>query len=68
MSVITDAELRELSLAPKVTQGDEGRIEERSLTELINAQKQLNGNSAATLPPAGMRIARTRPPGTRGLG
>lgn len=56
--------IEELALAPKRVRTDEGSLEERSVDELIKADRYNQTASAQTAVPYGMRIARTKPPGT----
>lgn len=48
---------------PKKVENDEGKVEERSIAELIMADQYINQGNA-TGPPYGMKISRTRPGGT----
>lgn len=52
--------LAELALAPKRTRTAEGTVEERTVDELIKADRYLNPAPDAV--PWGIRIARTKPP------
>lgn len=62
---IDPADIEELVTAPKRTRTDEGVIEERPLKEVVEAaNSQQSGEAVAAGPFYGMRIARTRPPGT----
>lgn len=58
-------EIEEAAQAPKKTAGDEGSIEERSIDELIQADRYEQAKQAgANGPPYGMRKARFKKPGT----
>lgn len=57
--------LTDLISSPKRVRTDEGVIEERPLKEVIEANNSvLSGEAVAAGPFYGMRMARTRPPGT----
>lgn len=58
---ITDEEFAELAKAPRRTRTVEGTVEERSIDDLIKARRQLSTQESA---PWGIRVARTKPPGT----
>jgi hypothetical protein len=60
---IDDETIKNLAEAPKKTVGDEGSVEERSISELIEADRYLQ-NKEAIKPPFGLRIARVSPRGT----
>lgn len=55
--------IKDLATAPKRTVGDEGSVEERPISELIEADRY-NASKAAEKPPYGLRLARIRYPGT----
>ena len=57
-------DIEELALAPKRTLTEEGTVEERSVQELIEADKYVKSTTAIEAVPWGMRIARTRPGST----
>lgn len=56
-------EIEELATAPRKTAGDEGTVEERSVSELIEADRYV-ASKGATKSPYGLRMARIRKPGT----
>ena len=51
------------SQGPKKVRTDEGYVEERSINELIQAD-QYDKAAAASAPPYGMKVAKTRAGGT----
>lgn len=55
--------IAELATAPKKSETDEGKVEERSMTDIIAADRYLKSKKADT-PPYGMRIAKVKPPGS----
>jgi hypothetical protein len=63
-TVLTAGDLIALAKGPKRVTGDEGTVEERSIKELIEADRYSQAKEAAGLPPYGMRIAKMRFPGT----
>lgn len=65
MATLTLEELM-ASLGPKKTSGDEGSIEERPISELIDAAAYFAKQDRPTTPPYGLRIAKIQPPGTQG--
>jgi len=62
--VFSAADFADLVKAPKKTRTDEAYIEERSVDELIKARNQVLAEEAATGVPWGMRVAKSKPPGT----
>lgn len=62
-TTVSTADIVALAKTPKKTENDEGKIEERSVEELILADKYTQQTTSAG-PPYGMKISRTRPPGT----
>ena len=50
--------------APKKVRTEEGSVEERSVSELIEADRYQQSKTSADKPPWGARIARTKPGGT----
>lgn len=60
---ITPEDISELAKSPKRITGDEGTVEERSIDELIKADKYQQSQQA-TKPPYGLRIGRIRFPST----
>ena len=62
-STISSADIVALARTPKKVENDEGKIEERSVEELIMADKYTQ-QSTTSGPPYGMRMARHKPPGT----
>ncbi len=56
-------QFEELASAPRKTIGDEGTVEERSVSELIDADRYASAKQAAKAP-YGLRLARIRKPGT----
>lgn len=61
---ITAEEVADAAKTPKRVTGDEGTVEERSVQELIDADRFACAKEAATAVPYGLRIARIRFPGT----
>lgn len=62
----TDAEIdiRTAANNPKRIRTDEGTVEERTIDDLIKADRYLKTQEAAPTSPFGLRVARTKPPGT----
>lgn len=60
---VTVADIMELAKSPRRTRTVEGTVEERSIRELILADQYASGK-AATSPPWGMRVAKTKPGST----
>jgi hypothetical protein len=60
---ITDAELQELATAPKRTTTDEGTVEERPISEVIEGQNKLQANDLGDVPLHGLRVSRCKPGG-----
>ena len=60
---ISDDNIEELAKAPKKTVTDEGSVEERSIDELIKADKYNKANSIGDDPLHGLRISRFKPAG-----
>ena len=60
---ITSSEIMDLARSPKKTENDEGKVEERSVAEIILAD-QYTKQGEVIGPPYGMKISRTMPPGT----
>jgi hypothetical protein len=56
---IEESTLEQQMLSPKRVRTEEGTVEERSVDELIKADRYINGQAPAT-PPWGIRIARGR--------
>lgn len=61
---ITDSEISDAAKNPKRVTTDEGTVEERSVSELIEAQKHANANTGIDSPLHGLRISRFKPNGT----
>ena len=59
----TDSEFEELAKAPRKVETDEGTVTERSIKELIDADKHLNELNAPDEPLHGLRISRCKPRG-----
>jgi hypothetical protein len=57
-------DVNELSAAPKKIRTDEAMVEERSVDELIEADRYHLEKNSATHAPFGLRIARSVPRGT----
>lgn len=62
---IDDNTIENAAQDPKRVRTAEGTVEERSVDELIKADKY-TANKAATRPPFGLRMARTQPAGING--
>jgi hypothetical protein len=60
---IEPTDIEEQAKAPKRTRTDEGVVEERPISELIDADRY-NKASQVTNVPWGLKIARVRPGGT----
>lgn len=60
---ITEDEIKTLARTPKKVENDEGKVEERTIAEFILAD-QYTKQGEATGTPYGLKIGRTRPPGT----
>lgn len=60
---IEETNIEEQALAPKRVRTDEGTVEERPISELIEADRY-NKAAAATAVPWGLKIARVKPGGT----
>lgn len=60
---ISPDDIVEAAKAPKRVTGDEGTVEERSVEEMIEADRYEKAQDA-TSPPFGMRMAKIRYPGT----
>jgi hypothetical protein len=60
---ISNTDIENAAKAPKVVEGQEGKIEEKPVSEVIAAQNHIDQRSA-TGPPFGMRVSRTKPGGT----
>ena len=50
--------------APKRAKTDEGEVEERSVNEVIAADRYAKTVNAGNFVPWGLRMARTKPPGS----
>jgi hypothetical protein len=62
---IEPEDVADLAATPKRVRTDEGTVEERPISEQIEAVKFTKAAEATSNgPPYGMRIARTMPPGT----
>lgn len=63
--MIDDDTISDLATSPQRTRTDEGTVEERPIKEVIEADRYLLTKEAQSGgPPYGMRVARTKPPGT----
>jgi len=60
---ISDDELVDQSQTPKQVRTDEGQVLERSVNEMIDADRYVAARNATAVP-WGMKIARTKPGGT----
>jgi len=60
---ISSNEIEDLAKAPQKTRTDEGTVEERPISELIEADRHTKATTASVVP-WGMRIARVKPGGT----
>lgn len=60
---ISDDELEDQAATPKQVRTDEGQVLERSVNELIDADRYVGARNATAVP-WGMKIARTKPGGT----
>lgn len=60
---ISDDNIEELAKAPKKTVTDEGSVEERSINELIEADKYNKANAIGDSPLHGLRVSRCKPGG-----
>jgi hypothetical protein len=59
------SEIEDLARSPKSLRGEEGAVEERSVDEVIKADRYVKASSSAVdSVPFGLRIARTVPGGT----
>ena len=60
---ISSDDIEEQAQNPKQIQGDEGMVTERSVDELIKADRY-SKHSSASSPPFGLRIGKAKPFGT----
>jgi len=60
---IDDADFEEKADSPKRVTTDEGTVEERSIDELIKADKYTNARSVGNGPLHGIRVSRCKPGG-----
>ena len=61
---IEDSDIEDAGKAPRRVRTDEGTVEEKSVQELIDADRYGQDRKASAKVPWGMRVARTRPGGT----
>jgi len=61
---ITSTEIDDSAKSPKRVRTDEGTVEEKSVQELIDADRYNKATSAVDAVPWGLRIARGKPGGT----
>lgn len=59
-----DIDIRTVANNPKRIRTDEGTVEERSIDDLIKADRYLKAQEAVDAVPWGLRVARMKPPGT----
>jgi hypothetical protein len=62
----TDIDIVDRAAEPKRTRTEEGTVEERTMHELIAADRYQGSKDAADTVPWGMKIARTKPGDTLG--
>jgi hypothetical protein len=60
---IDEEDIQDLATSPKKVQGDEGTVEERPISEIIEADRYTSAKQANRVP-WGMRMARIQKPGT----
>lgn len=60
---IQDTDIEALAASPKKAVTDEGSVEERSVQDLIDAKKYIDGQGAADRPLFGLRVAKCKPGG-----
>lgn len=60
---ITDQEFEDQAQSPKQVRTDEGQVLERSVNEMIDADRYVAAKSVSAVP-WGLRIARSKPGGT----
>jgi len=63
---IEDSDIEALGQTPKRVRTEEGTVEERSVQELIDADRYAKTKTAVDAVPWGMRIARSKPPSALG--
>lgn len=63
-----DPDFLQYAQTPKHVSTDEGSVTERSVDELISADRYKKLQTAVERPPWGMRVARVQPGGTLGRG
>ena len=63
-TVLEDVDIRTQANNPKRIRTDEGTVEERTIDELIKADRYLKTGDAQSAAPYGLRVARSKPPGT----
>ena len=61
---VTSTEITDLGKSPQRVTGDEGTVEERSVDELIKADRYASAKDTTSVP-YGIRAARIRFPGTQ---
>ena len=61
---ISQTDVEDAGKGPKRVRTDEGYVEERPVDELIKADQYAATKAAQGAVPWGLRIARTKPPGT----
>ena len=65
---LSDDELRDLALAPKVTETAGGKVTERDIADVLKAEDRLTGRSIASGWGGALRPARVVLPGPTGPG
>lgn len=60
----SEFDILDIVRSPKRTRTDEGTVEERPIDELIAADRYAKASEAQGAVPYGLRIAKTKPPGT----
>lgn len=63
---ISGTDIENLAETPKRVRTEEGTVEERSVQELIDADRYTNQKTAVNAVPWGLRIARSKPPSALG--
>ncbi len=61
---ISTTEIEDAAKAPQRTRNDEGEVQEKSVQELIDADRYNNSRTAQDAVPWGLRIARCKPDAT----
>lgn len=63
MADITDQEIQDRAKDPKSASTEDGSVTERSVDEMITAQKHASAQSIGSSPLHGLRISRCKPAG-----